>query len=271
MINVEVPTNLLIIISIVIFLLIIVCILYIIYKDHKQDDEEINEIIDDLVKAKPRKTAVKDTKEQLINAKIEVPIGENKEPVKTESEKVDLENMLSKMQKSLESKQEEVVANFETEQEEKAIISYQELLENMKKDEFKQDIEKYEDQEEKMAVEVTSNIDTKEKVMEFLKKEEPKIARIESFTEEKDKKFKNTDFISPIFGKQNAKIEYPTIKSFDKVEFKHAKNNAYDIMDEMEEISKPVLEQVINIEPLTDEIKKNDEFLQALKEFRSNL
>lgn len=278
MINVEIPTNVLIIISIIIFVLIVVCILYIIYKDRRQDDEEINDILDDLVKAKPRKEKIEKpkvenfSKESLINAKIEVPIGEIKEPVKgEEDDKINLEAMLTKMQKSLNSKQ-EVVENFETEQEEKAIISYQELLENMKNDEFQQDIEKYELQEEKTASEIN-----KEKVIEFLKKEEPKIKKIDSFTE--NKKFKNTDFISPIFGKQNAKIEYPTIKSFKAP--KHAKDDI-DIMDEIEDIketplldrvveNKTTLEQIINIEPLTDEVKKNTEFLNALKEFRSNL
>lgn len=268
MINVEVPTNLLIIISIVIFFLIVICILYIIYKDRRKDDEEIDEILEDLVKAKPRD---KKTTDNLINAKIEVPIGEIKEPVKQEvtEDKIDLEDMLNKMQKSLSSK-EEVVENFELEQEEKAIISYQELLENMKKDEFKQDIEIHEQEEEKTASEISQ-----EKVLEFLKKEEPKIKKIESITEEKSKKFKNTDFISPIFGKQEAKIEYPTIKSFKAP--KHAKEDI-DILDEIDEpkildrvIEQETLESAINIEPLTDEIKKNAEFLNALKEFRSNL
>lgn len=252
MISVEVPTNLLIIISVIIFLLIVICILYIIYKDRRQDDAEIDEILEDLVKAKPR--------EQLINSKIEVPIGEIKEEKK--SDKMDLEDMLNKMQKSLDSK-EEVVENFEAEQEEKAIISYQELLENMKKDGFKQDIEIHEQEEEKTASEIN-----KEKVIEFLKKEEPKIAKIESTTENNIKKFKNTDFISPIFGKQNAKIEYPTIKSFKAP--KHAKDDK-DILDE---IDIPVMDKVIEnktIDIPNTEQERNTDFLNALKEFRNNL
>lgn len=269
MVNVDVPTNFLIMISIVIFVLIVLCILYIIYKDRKKDDEEINEIIEDLVKAKPRekisKIEQKEEKlESLINAKIEVPIGQIKE--EQPKEKMNLEDMLEQMQKSLDSKQ-EIVDNFESEQEEKAIISYKQLLENMNNEEFRKELDDYELEQEKTASDVT-----KEKVLEFLKKEEPKIARIESPTEKKSKKFKTTDFISPIFGKQEANIEYPTIKSF---KARHAKDNL-DIIDEMskptlEKVVPDTLEQVINIEPLTDEIKKNTEFLNALKEFRSNL
>ena len=56
----------------------------------------------------------------------------------------------------------------------------------MNKEEFKQDIEIHEQEEEKTASELN-----KEKVIEFLKREEPKISKIESTTENV-KKFKNT-------------------------------------------------------------------------------
>ena len=46
----------------------------------------------------------------------------------------------------------------------------------------------------------------------------------------------------------------------------------------MKEIKTPVknydkfeLEQTLNMEPLSDEIRKNEDFLNALKEFRKNL
>ncbi len=258
MVNIEVSTTLLIIISAIILLLIIGCIVFIIYKDKKADSKEINDMLNDLVKAKPRNSKKDDN---LINAKIEVPIGEKKEPVEVKDEKFDLENMLNKMQESLTSK-EEVVENFEQEQEEKSIISYQELLENMNKDTFKKDIEKHEEEQEKTFEEVT-----KEKVKEFLTKEE-KVRKIESPLE--NKKFKNTDFISPIFGKMDAKIEYPTVKPFEQKE---------DLIDEIEEfrharIEEPkfsTIEETIDVKPMRKEINKNDEFLQSLKEFRNNL
>lgn len=263
MIKLELSTGVLIVISIILFILIVACIAFIIYKDKKGDQKEIDDLIDDLVKAKPRNN-------DLINAKIEVPIGEKKPIKEQEDSKVDLEEMLNKMQETLNSKKEDVVANFEEEQEEKAIISYQELLGNMKNDSFKNEIEIHELEQEK-----TEYQESKEKVKEFLTREEPKIKKIESPREEKDKKFKNTDFISPIFGKMNAKIEYPKVKLFDKEkteveeyfedDFKHAKVENEIINDNT------IIEDAISIKPIQNEIKKNDDFLKALKEFRSNL
>ena len=251
MVKIELPTELLITLSIIIFAIIVGSIIYVIYKDRKKDSEEIDEIIEDLMNAKPR--------ENLINAKIEVPIGENIQP-SVKEDKVDLEDMLLKMQKSLNAKQEEVVENFEAEQEEKAIISYQELLNSMKNNNLEAEIKEHEMKEELSASEIT-----KQKVTEFLNKEEPKIKKIESYVENKDKKFKNTDFISPIFGKQEAKIEYPTIKMFDN-SYKHAKDENEDLINEIDNIKEKV------IEVKKEEIDtKNDEFLRALKQFRSNL
>ena len=258
MLEINIPVNLLIIVSVIIFILVIACIAYIIYKDRKKDDEEIDEILDDLMKARPR--------ENLINAKIEVPIGENIKPsIKEEkNDKLDLDDMLAKMQKSLDSKQEEVVENFEAEQEEKAIISYQELLDSMKNNNLEEEIKQHELQQEKTASSLATN-----KVTEFLEREEPKIKKIESFVENKDKKFKNTDFISPIFGKQDAKIEYPTIKLFDTG--KHIQKEQEDLISEIDEIKNESVkkERVLNVSSEVD--AKNDEFLRALKEFRSNL
>ena len=251
MVQIELPTNLLIILSVIIFIVIVGCIIYVIYKDRKKDNEEIDELIEDLMTAKPR--------ENLINAKIEVPIGENIRP-SVKEDKVDLEDMLLKMQKSLSAKQEEVVENFEAEQEEKAIISYQELLNSMKSSTLEEEIKQHEMMEEQTASELT-----KQKVTEFLNKETPKIKKIESLVET-EKKFKNTDFISPIFGKQEASVEYPTIKLFD-TSYKHAKKEKEEIMNEIDEV-KTRKEISINSNEIDT---KNDEFLRALKQFRSNL
>lgn len=255
MLEINIPVNLLIIVSVIILILVIACIAYIIYKDRKKDDEEIDEILDDLMKAKPR--------ENLINAKIEVPIGENIKPALKE-EKLDLDDMLAKMQKSLDSKQEQVVENFEAEQEEKAIISYQELLNSMKNNNLEEEIKQNELQQEKTATSLATT-----KVTEFLEREEPKIKKIESLVETKEKKFKNTDFISPIFGRQEAKIEYPTIKLFDTG--KHVKKEQDDLINEIDEIKNEPVKNERIIKVSTEIDTKNDEFLRALKEFRSNL
>ena len=59
-------------------------------------------------------------------------------------------------------------------------------------------------------------------------------------------KFKNSEFISPIYGRQNSNITYPKISSF--------KNEVND-------------DEVINI---SSDVDPNDEFLKTLREFRNN-
>lgn len=279
MISLKFSPNMLIIISIVVFILIVACMMYIIYKDKKEDREEIDDLLDDLVKAKPRK-------KELVTAKIEVPIGID--PNEKETQKMDLEAMLNKMQENLDTKEEETISHFELEQEEKAIISYQELVKNMNEETLKKDIETYELEQE------TSYQTAKDQVKEFLMREEPKlknndsfytestkIKKIESPAEKKSNRFQNTDFISPIFGKMNAKIEYPKIKLFEKPkteiekyfeedynqEYKHAKIE----YDQKQFEKQTPLENMIDVLPFNHNTNQNDDFLNALKEFRSNL
>ena len=82
------------------------------------------------------------------------------------------------------------------------------------------------------------------------------------------KKFKTTEFISPVYGKMENTSEYPVIK-----------NNRHEMV---EKVSEPIrsreeyrnnisLEESLDLQPLSDEIKKNDDFLNALKDFRKNL
>lgn len=273
MLNVNISTNILILISIVVFVIIVGCIAYIIYRDRKNDREEIDDLIDDLVKAKPR-----NEKENLIKQEIEVSIGNIEDEPKSNN-KANLEEMLNKMQKNLDCKPEEAISVFENEQEEKAIISYQELLNNLDKDEFQKEIEHFEKEEELVTTSDIFNRNEKidkEVIKELLEKKEEKVVK-------KDKKFKNTDFISPIFGKMEPKIEYPTIKAVSKKkdeleeyfepDYKHAKKIYSDYLNEQNFDIKEnkTIEEIVDIQPLEEEIKKNDDFLQALKEFRSNL
>ena len=105
------------------------------------------------------------------------------------------------MEKDLEKEQEGDIETFEREQEEKAIISYQELLKATGK-----------------LRELTKENVKEEIQIEDIEKEET--------VKEEPKKFKNTEFISPVYGK-----EAP--------------------------------ESVMN--------RKNQEFLNSLKDFRRNL
>ncbi len=229
------PTTLLFILLIIIIILIIACIVYIIYKEKQEDKKEMNELLDDVANAKPR--------DNLINAKIEVPIGEDlpNKIVKEveETEKLDLDSVLNKMQENL-NKQEDIKEKFESEQEEKSIISYKELMENMQDENFKNDVKEYEENQEKSYEDLT-----KEKVKEFLTKEATEKEKQDS------KKFQTTDFISPVFGKMNADIEYPTVKNYEK--------------------QKEEIKQMQNYKHANVTYDKNMEFLQNLKEFRRNL
>lgn len=254
------------IIYIAIFIIILVnlaCILYLVFKERRKDREEIEEIVSSLAKAKPREEKV------VVEEIKEVP-----KPT------LEIGALLEKMQKDLEATPEEVVTNFEKDQEEKSIISYQELVKSLKRDmpvkeEIKQELtreieEKKVKIEEKEPVDV---IDIEEEISVKQVEQVPEFKKIEELAEEKvketpKKKFKNTDFISPIFGKMNAtETDYPVVHQFSREE-------------KLEELLEDVparhgiiaeVEEALDVEPLHNEIRKNDEFLKSLKDFRSNL
>ena len=208
---------------------------------------------------------------------------------------VDLEAMIAQMQEQEQSKMKDVdpVANFEQEQEEKAIISYQELV-NAVKSEKKEPIEvtsvsstgdvlattkvprseisedtpifidqiklskmdlEFDDEEpqteiklpvfsfeeeikENVIPEVEETIIPVKEEIEEIKKE---------LVSEKPARFKNTEFISPIYGRQNNNITYPKISSFTT-----KKESSED--------------KIINI---GDDVDPNIEFLKTLRDYRN--
>jgi len=184
-------------------------------------------------------------------------IEEELEKIEENSESNELENILKKMQEDMELKPEDVVKKFEEEQEEKAIISYQELVDNVKSGK----IEVIDDEEsevnfvENLVIEETpepvmameGSIDSN--VTPEMVKEAIDIISKDSIKEE-PKRFKQSEFISPIFGIMDNKIEYPKVKKSE---------TTLDIMNTRD------------YNELTMEIQKQEEFLQALKEFRKNL
>lgn len=170
----------------------------------------------------------------------------------------ELENILQQMQQEIDVKPEDVVKKFEEEQEEKAIISYQELVDNVKagkievvdddtsdvnfvesliSDDISEPIEAIETDKEESSVTPQMVKEAIENISTSSVKEEPK-------------KFKTSDFISPVFGRVDNNVEYPTVKR---------KETLLDIMNTRD------------YNELTEEIKRQEEFLNALKEFRNNL
>ncbi|MBQ2946841.1 MAG: hypothetical protein IJE04_03210 [Bacilli bacterium] len=186
------------------------------------------------------------------------------ERVEAELEKIEdspklseLEDILKKMQEDIDLKPEDVVKKFEEEQEEKAIISYQELVDNVKSGK----IEVIDDEQSDVNFVESLEIDlTEEPIISTVEDEEssvtPEMVKEviqtinDSSVKEEPKKFKNSEFISPIYGVMENNLEYPTVKKSETV---------LDIMNTKD------------YNELTEEIKKQEEFLNALKAFRNNL
>ena len=167
-----------------------------------------------------------------------------------------LEEILQKMQEDMDVKPEDVVRKFEEEQEEKAIISYQELVDNVKAGK----IEVVDDDVSDVNYVESLNLDvTSEPIMQIEEDESlvtPQMVKdaVEtinvSAVKEEPKKFKKSEIISPIFGVMQENFEYPKVKKSE---------NILDIMNTRD------------YNELTEEIKRQEEFLNALKEFRRNL
>ena len=201
-------------------------------------------------------------RETIINNTIKQPVMEpvvlNPEVV-TEVPLTDLEKVLAEMKQGVQEKGLNVTT-FEQQQEEKAIISYQELLKNKPKLDFVAPMSTAYDEIADEQV-INSNISvSKENDFPYVEKVvEPK-------------KFQNSEFISPIYGRVENKTEYPTIKSFYE--------KAIPKFEDIEEVvvpttmvNKPIVAetQAPIIQAPKEEVKVNDQFLDALKEFRKNL
>lgn len=164
----------------------------------------------------------------------------------------ELQDIIMQMKHDMDVKPEEVVAKFEEEQEKNAIISYQELVESVKNgkiqtiDDEDGDIDYVKaidnDINVEPIVEASSNEPTKEELQAVINE----INKTETPKEEKSK-FKNTDFISPVFGRMNAEVHYPTVNTTTEIE------------------------KMFNIDKIKNEVEKNEAFLNALIEFRNNL
>lgn len=222
-------------------LIAVIVLVVIVKKDREADLEEINEILEE----RKEKVEPVEEVEEIDN--------------KVHKNQADLENLLSRMQEDLEAKPTDVITHFENDQEENSIISYQELVDTLKsenkieetKELLKKDVVKEEVEVEGKVEPIKTEVQTD--LGEITKVEIPEV---------KEKKFKNTEFISPIFGVLKSKTEKKTRRysGIDDI-----------IISEEASDNKTLIEENIELEPLREEIKRNDEFLQALKEFRKNL
>lgn len=274
MLNILFEHKIIFFIILAVILINAVCLVVLIIKERKADKEEIEGIVNELMDAKPREKT------------IQVPIHESEDLDKTvviepiKEDRADISSMLNAMQKDLKAKEEEdSVANFEAEQEEKSIISYQELVNSLKN---KDQVSKIQKVESVPVIDIENTdevpvIDIEDKIDAPVIEIDDEVEPIKKMIENKDsfdsnnvvkKKFKTTEFISPVYGKMENTSEYPVIK-----------NNRHEMV---EKVSEPIrsreeyrnnisLEESLDLQPLSDEIKKNDDFLNALKDFRKNL
>ena len=175
---------------------------------------------------------------------------------KKDIESVDLEAVLDKMQEDVNKTKVDEVKSFEEEQEEKAIISYQELLKAVKRD--VDDVTKVEIPSEEKPV-VVEDEEAKVQIMpeEVIEKSvsTPVVETMEEKETRKPSKFQNSEFISPIYGRVNNDVKYPKIPAF------REKQEPINHEDD--------LEKTIVFDAIKND--DNDEFLKALKEFRNNL
>lgn len=152
-----------------------------------------------------------------------------REQIEFPKEDNNIGNVILAMQRDIDKKKEDPVMSFEEEQEEKAIISYRELLKTKQKD----------------TEEFVDPLENKIEIIDFPKEPEEVNIPVKRENVSETTKFTNTEFISPVYGRMNGGATPVMAKPVVKPEPK-------------KEVSAPV-------------DKKNDRFLEELKEFRKNL
>ena len=162
---------------------------------------------------------------------------------KKEEKSNELTSILDKMQKDIEVRPEQVVANFEAEQEKNAIISYQELVDCVKNNKIQ--VMDDEDCEVNFVNELEKEINQEPIVNIKQKSEQTHLDLIDEIND--NKKFTSSEFISPVYGRMN---------SYNQVSNPNSLKLGENTMD---------------LEPVANEIKKNEDFLKNLVDFRNNL
>ena len=268
------------------------------------DEEDEDEIVNERKKEEPKKEKIEliddDELEERYSREKEKEINE----VKEENHNEQLQKILEKMEQDSKLSPEDVVANFEKEQEAQSIISYTELVNAVKN----RNDDYYDDElEEEPLTTVTEFLKQKDEqepidfsdfttVINTIheKKEEP------IYREEKDNyldemaKFKKTEVISPIYGRvaQSSKeVDYAKtidLRDLDLSDNDFSKDNNYskeqidDRQDDsalsaLDDVYLKMADKIINKKEekgettSLDALARNEEFLQSLKDFRKNL
>lgn len=216
--------------------------------------------------------------------KFEDKVDEKTENEKAKEKRSEIEILLEQMQSDLKKQEKDPIHTFEEEQEEKSIISYQELKAMKEKQSHASEIENYEKEQEEFSLTNSFEIDrenlsmaeendSEEDEFDYIPKRIEKENKVKS--KEKNGTYSRTEFISPVYGKmENKELDYPKIPNF-KEEFQihHDSEELHfdDVKVNLKSDDIPDLEHTFDLGPISEETKKNDEFLKALKEFRNNL
>ncbi len=247
-----------------ILILVFVLIIFIMYLvKNGNDDYEESEPKDKTLKSKAELEKISD--EEIEKRVIE----EYKEETKELDEKLDklkenykdnssVEAIIDNLKEAKEKRTSEDLRKFEEEQEEQAIISYQQLVEAVrgseKKEETKTETEVKEEAETEKLLEKIDNLE-----MEI--DDEPVLNQDEKI----DYSYKPNEFISPVFGRMDSsKVRYREGLSYTD------KKEKEPVIEEVVEKPAPKIET--NEEALFKTARlDSEEFLKNLKEFRRNL
>ena len=251
--------NFMIIFAIVIVILIALIVLFLIEKYAKRDltdeltdeEDEIEEVI--IKKESPVKREKITIKKENINIEEDTSfikeIVEPKDDLKEEivyaenkPTKKEIKDKLDEVTKSLIEEPENKVigpTRFEIEQEEKSVISYEELKKASKNIDKINDNLLRDEGNEPITLDELYKVDTNDQIGEV----EALIEEMKEYREEK--KFRNSAIISPVFGVYG---QSPRKKQ-----------------------SEEELEKTVDLEELEEEIRKTEEFLRELKKLKSKL
>lgn len=196
--------------------------------------------------------------EETLDIKMDSPI--EKMELEDQKTSTNIASLLEEMQHDLDNPEIDV-EKYEADQEENAIISYKELM-------------RFKAEREKNVVLEDKPVDEIKEVLVA-----PEEAPIDQTATEEIKKFKRSEFISPIFGfNESSNVTYREIKRpTKKEELKSNYSNEWEsekMLDKLENDAPKVIEvdNVSNQEELDSETsKRNDNFLEALVDFRSKL
>lgn len=168
----------------------------------------------------------------------------------------ELEEILEKMQRDVEMQPEDVVRKFEEEQEQKAIISYQELVDSVNNNKIDVVDDEEGDMDYVAALEKQLNPKEENCKHNYNNSDYANKSHLDVIDqmemEDEPKRFKNSEVLSPVFGRMQPEFEYKKINSFSNT------NNKVEV------------EQVSG-SSTADDVKNNEDFLKALIEFRNNL